>query len=237
MFECVGVPGVLDAIFKGCERGTRIFSAGGPPQGDHVHTMVAKRKGLNIQFGGGPSMTHWNEAFEEVCSGRLDVAPMFGYSVDLAGVPAAIEDARGDGSGPDHRQARLMRVGIVGTGEMGRPLVHRLVSAGHDVAAFVRRDEVRAEVESIGVQCVDTPAHLARGRDVVVVYVYSDEQVRDIVLTEGLGQAMQRQSFLVVHTTGSPSTVETIQERLAARGVGVVDAPGSGGPARWPRAP
>ena len=68
VFECVGVPGVLDAIFKGCERGTRIFSAGGPPQGDHVHTMVAKRKGLNIQFGGGPSMTHWNEAFEEVCS-------------------------------------------------------------------------------------------------------------------------------------------------------------------------
>jgi len=94
VFECVGVPGVLDSIFKGCERGTRIFSAGGPPQGDHMHTMVAKRKGLNIQFGGGPSMTHWNEAFEEVCSGRLDVTPMFGYSVDLDGVPAALDDAR-----------------------------------------------------------------------------------------------------------------------------------------------
>jgi threonine dehydrogenase-like Zn-dependent dehydrogenase len=99
VFECVGVPGVLDAIFKGCERGTRIFSAGGPPQGDHMRTMVAKRKGLNIQFGGGPSMTHWNEAFEEVCSGRLDVAPMFGYTVDLAGVPAAIDEAR-KASGP-----------------------------------------------------------------------------------------------------------------------------------------
>jgi threonine dehydrogenase-like Zn-dependent dehydrogenase len=94
VFECVGVPGVLDSIFKGCERGTRIFSAGGPPQGDHMHTMVAKRKGLNIQFGGGPSMTHWNEAFEEVCSGRLDVTPMFGYSVDLAGVPSALDAAR-----------------------------------------------------------------------------------------------------------------------------------------------
>jgi len=98
-FECVGVPGVLDTIFKGCERGTRIFSAGGPPQGDHLHTMVAKRKGLNIQFGGGPSMTHWNEAFEEVCSGRLDVTPMFGWSVDLEGVPQAIDDAR-DANGP-----------------------------------------------------------------------------------------------------------------------------------------
>jgi threonine dehydrogenase-like Zn-dependent dehydrogenase len=99
VFECVGVPGVLDAIIKGCERGTRIFSAGGPPQGDHLHTMVAKRKGLNIQFGGGPSMTHWNEAFEEVCSGRVDVTPMFGHTVDLDGTPQAIDDAR-DANGP-----------------------------------------------------------------------------------------------------------------------------------------
>ena len=94
VFECVGVPGVLDAIFRGCERGTRIFSAGGPPQGDQLHTMVAKRKGLNVQFGGGPSVTHWNEAFEEVCSGRLDVRPMFGWTVDLTGTPQAIQDAR-----------------------------------------------------------------------------------------------------------------------------------------------
>jgi threonine dehydrogenase-like Zn-dependent dehydrogenase len=93
-FECVGVPGVLDSIVKGCERGTRLYSAGGPPEGDHLHTMVAKRKGLSIQFGGGPSITHWNEAFEEVCSGRLDVAPMFGHTVGLDGVPAALDQAR-----------------------------------------------------------------------------------------------------------------------------------------------
>ncbi|MFC5745669.1 zinc-binding dehydrogenase [Actinomadura rugatobispora] len=99
VFECVGVPGVLDSIIRGCERGTRIFSAGGPPQGDRLHTMVAKRKGLNVQFGGGPSMTHWNEAFEEVCAGRIDVTPMFGRTVDLDGVPQAIEQAR-DANGP-----------------------------------------------------------------------------------------------------------------------------------------
>src|SRR5690349_19891065 len=90
VFECVGVPGVLDTIVQGCERGTRIFSAGGPPEGDHLHTMTAKRKGLNMQFGGGPSIAHWDEAFEEVCSGRLDVGPMYGYQVGLDEVPAAI---------------------------------------------------------------------------------------------------------------------------------------------------
>jgi len=99
VFECVGVPGVLDSIVQGCERGTRIFSAGGPPEGEHLHTMTAKRKGLNMQFGGGPSITHWNEAFEEVCSGRIDVRPMFGYEVGLEGVPGALDAAR-DANGP-----------------------------------------------------------------------------------------------------------------------------------------
>jgi threonine dehydrogenase-like Zn-dependent dehydrogenase len=99
VFECVGIPGVLDAIIKGCERGTRIFSVGGPPEGDHLHTMIAKRKGLNIQFGGGPSPAHWDEAFEAVCSGGLDVTPMLGQIVGLDGVPAALDASR-DANGP-----------------------------------------------------------------------------------------------------------------------------------------
>mgnify|MGYP003784047055 CR=1 FL=1 len=99
VFECVGIPGVLDSIIKGCERGTRIFSAGGSPAGEHLHTMIAKRKGLNMQFGGGPSMTHWNEAFEAVCSGQLDVTPMVGRIVGIDEVPSALDDAR-DANGP-----------------------------------------------------------------------------------------------------------------------------------------
>ncbi|MFD4604667.1 zinc-binding dehydrogenase [Streptomyces sp. NPDC058464] len=101
VFECVGVPGVLDSVIKGCVRGTRIFSVGGPPEGDHLHTLTAKRKGLNIQFGGGPSMAHWVEAFEAVCSGGLDVTPMLAGAgtVGLDEVPAALDAAR-DANGP-----------------------------------------------------------------------------------------------------------------------------------------
>nr|MDT0663649.1 zinc-binding dehydrogenase [Micromonospora sp. DSM 115978] len=99
VFECVGIPGVLNSIIKGCERGTRIFSVGGPPEGDHLNTLTAKRKGLNIQFGGGPLMAHWDEAFEAVCSGGLDVTPMLGQTVGLDEVPAALDAAR-DVNGP-----------------------------------------------------------------------------------------------------------------------------------------
>ncbi|MET8651345.1 zinc-binding dehydrogenase [Nocardia aurea] len=99
VFECVGAPGVLDGIIGGCPRGTRIYSMGGPPGGEHLNTLTAKRKGLNIQFGGGPLPAHWDDAFEAVCSGRLDVTPMLGRTVGLDEVPTALNDAR-DANGP-----------------------------------------------------------------------------------------------------------------------------------------
>lgn len=99
VFECVGVPGVLDSIITGCQRGTRIYSMGGPPGGERLNTLTAKRKGLNIQFGGGPLPEHWDDAFEAVCSGRLDVTPMLGRTVGLDEVPAALDEAR-DAAGP-----------------------------------------------------------------------------------------------------------------------------------------
>lgn len=99
IFECVGVPGVLNNIVRSCDQGARVFSAGGPPEGEHIHTMSCKRKGLNIQFGGGPQKGDWDEAFEEVQSGRLDVTPMAGRIVGLDEMATAIDDAR-DPNGP-----------------------------------------------------------------------------------------------------------------------------------------
>jgi len=120
------------------------------------------------------------------------------------------------------------RVGIVGTGAMGRPVVARLVAAGHHVAAYARRGEARDELAAGGIEVVASLADLGRDRDVVVIYVYSDEEARQVALDDGLVDALAPGAVVVIHTTGSPRTAEAI----AARGVAVVDAPGSGGPAQ-----
>jgi 3-hydroxyisobutyrate dehydrogenase-like beta-hydroxyacid dehydrogenase len=124
-----------------------------------------------------------------------------------------------------------LRVGIVGTGEMGRPLVDRLLRAGHRVAAYARRPDRRADLAEAGVEVVESVPALGRGRDIVLIYVYSDDQVREVAIGDGLVDAMARGSVLVIHTTGSPGTAEVIAARAGPGGVGVVDAPGSGGPA------
>jgi 2-hydroxy-3-oxopropionate reductase len=65
---------------------------------------------------------------------------------------------------------------------------------------------------------------------VVVICLFTDEQVRQICLDDGLLATMSPSSALVVHTTASPRTVEAIAVRAAPHDVDVVDAPVSGGP-------
>ena len=120
----------------------------------------------------------------------------------------------------------MTRVGFVGTGRMGAPMVRRLVDAGHEVRALGRTPDKCEAVRDLGAFAVTEPAAVAEGADAVIVCVFTDEQVRQVCLESGLVAAMAPGAVLVIHTTGSPRTAETI----AAHGAAVVDAPVSGGP-------
>ncbi len=121
-----------------------------------------------------------------------------------------------------------MKVGFIGAERMGRPMVARLVEAGHHVSALGRTAEKRRELEQLGANAVDEVAEAGAQADVVVLCVFTDEQVRQVCLDSTLLATMPSGSALVVHTTASPKTIEAIAGR--ADDVDVVDAPVSGGP-------
>jgi 3-hydroxyisobutyrate dehydrogenase-like beta-hydroxyacid dehydrogenase len=123
-----------------------------------------------------------------------------------------------------------VKVGFIGTGRMGAPMVRRLVDAGHEVTALGRTPEKLAAAAGLGATAVQSPTELARDADAVVVCVFTDEQVRQIVVADDLLGAMRPGSILILHTTGSPRTAEAIAAQAGARGIGVLDAPVSGGP-------
>ncbi len=128
----------------------------------------------------------------------------------------------------EQRVQPVTTVGFVGAGRMGAPMVTRLVEAGHDVAVLGRSSDKRSAAEQLGARPVAEVSAVADGADVVVVCVFTDDQVRQVCLDDGLLDAMSPGSTLVVHTTGSPRTVELLAQR--APGIAVVDAPVSGGP-------
>jgi 3-hydroxyisobutyrate dehydrogenase-like beta-hydroxyacid dehydrogenase len=124
-----------------------------------------------------------------------------------------------------------MRVGFVGAGRMGMPMVSRLVKAGHTVVALGRSPDKRDELAGIGAHAVGEAREVTADADVVAVCVFTDDQVREICLgADALITGMKPGSVLVLHTTGSPRTAEALAEAAAPHRVAVVDAPVSGGP-------
>ena len=111
---------------------------------------------------------------------------------------------------------------------MGAPMVRRLAEAGHEVRALGRTDEKRGAVNELGAHAVTELSAVGDGAEVVVVCVFTDEQVQQICLHSELLSAMPSGAVLVVHTTGSPRTVEMIA--ATSSDIDVVDAPVSGGP-------
>jgi 3-hydroxyisobutyrate dehydrogenase-like beta-hydroxyacid dehydrogenase len=123
-----------------------------------------------------------------------------------------------------------VRVSFVGAGQIGAPMSERLLAAGHDVTVYARRAEVREHFDRAGAHVTDSLPDAALDADIVMVAVYSDEQLAEVALGhQGLVANMPRESILASHTTGSPATIKRIAEAGAEHGVHVVDAPFSGG--------
>jgi 3-hydroxyisobutyrate dehydrogenase-like beta-hydroxyacid dehydrogenase len=122
------------------------------------------------------------------------------------------------------------RVSFVGAGQMGGPMVQRLLDAGVPITVYARRAEVREQFERAGTPVVSELSDAARDADVVIVCVYSDSQVDEVALgADGLIASMAPGAVLALHTTGSPATATRLADAGAPRGVKVVDAPVSGG--------
>ncbi len=103
VFEFVGLTGVLDGIVRDCPPNTHILTGGGAPEGDHISSAVAKKKGVSMLFGGGPQLSDFGRVVDALVAGEIDPDPIIGMAVDLDGVPDAFELAR-RASGP----ARIM---------------------------------------------------------------------------------------------------------------------------------
>lgn len=119
-----------------------------------------------------------------------------------------------------------MRVGFVGAGRMGAPMVRRLTDVGHQVCGLGRTEEKRAAITELGATAASDIAAVAGDADAVVVCVFTDEQVQHVCTD--LTASMTAGTVLILHTTGSPRTAQRIAQ--AAPHIEVIDAPVSGGP-------
>ncbi len=126
-----------------------------------------------------------------------------------------------------------MKVAFLGLGVMGYPMAGHLAAGGHEVTVY-NRTAAKAErwTGEHGGGRAETPAEAARGREIVFACVGDDPSVREVVAGEhGALHGMAEGAIVVDHTTASADIAREMAGALAARGVGFLDAPVSGGQA------
>jgi|BEDMetMinimDraft_2_1075160.scaffolds.fasta_scaffold08239_2 3-hydroxyisobutyrate dehydrogenase-like beta-hydroxyacid dehydrogenase len=120
------------------------------------------------------------------------------------------------------------RIGFIGLGNMGRPMAERLLARGAQLVVCDVRPEAAAPFRGRA-EVVDLPAEVGRLAPIVFASLPTPQAVRTVVLgAGGLAEAEGLDVYVDLSTSGS-QTVQAVAQALAARGVGMLDAPVSGG--------
>ncbi len=123
-----------------------------------------------------------------------------------------------------------MRLGFIGTGNMGNPMAGNLVRAGHQVTVHDLRREAATSLLEMGARWADSPREAAQGSEVVLTSLPVPRDVEAVVLGEdGILEGAAKGTVYVDLSTTSPTVVRRLHEVGAQKGVSVLDAPVSGG--------
>lgn len=119
----------------------------------------------------------------------------------------------------------MTRIAFLGTGLMGSPMAHRLVTAGHDVTVWNRTASKCDPLIRAGAHSATTPADACEGREVVITMV-SDPAALDAVAfgPSGFSQSLSPTTVYIDMSTVGPDFVRSIPARFAA-GQPFLDAP------------
>ncbi|MBV9523331.1 MAG: NAD(P)-dependent oxidoreductase [Alphaproteobacteria bacterium] len=124
------------------------------------------------------------------------------------------------------------RVGFVGVGKMGRPMAERLLAAGYPLV-IADADPTRLAGFGEGATVAATLAELGRMSAMVITMLPDGKAVREVLLGRRNGGdrvlgGLER-ALVIDMSSASPVGTRALGEELARSGIGLIDAPVSGG--------
>jgi len=124
----------------------------------------------------------------------------------------------------------MKKIGVIGLGNMGIGLAQNLIKNGFEVTGFDLSEGRQKLLVNLGGAISSNIGELGKSVDAVFVMVLNGDQVKEVVLGEnGLLHSMQTGTTILVTATINPSEVMELDDPLLEKGIGLIDAPVSGG--------
>lgn len=129
-----------------------------------------------------------------------------------------------------------MKIGLIGTGKMGKAMALRLLEKGHSVSVWNRTPDKLAELRSAGAEVADSPRSLADSVE-VVLSVLTNAKAQQAVFAQpdtGVLAANIAGKLIVDMSTVRPEASLALDKAVSAKGAAFVESPvgGTVGPAR-----
>ncbi|MFX3617636.1 MAG: NAD(P)-dependent oxidoreductase [Sporolactobacillus sp.] len=120
-------------------------------------------------------------------------------------------------------------IGFIGTGVMGRGMIHNLMKKGYSVQVYNRTKSKADELVADGAVWKASPAEATENADVVITMVGYPKDVEAVYFDNGILDHAKEGAYLIDMTTSSPQLAEKIFKAAAEKGLHALDAPVSGG--------
>ena len=120
-----------------------------------------------------------------------------------------------------------MKIGFIGLGNMGTPMVKRLVASGHDITGYDVKESAMAALSEVKMSFSKDILTAAREQDVVITMLPSGEALIKVV--EAIIPVMPKGSCFIDCSTVDINTTRQVATLLKNAAIHVLDAPVSGG--------
>ena len=123
-----------------------------------------------------------------------------------------------------------MKIGFIGLGIMGKPMVKNLIKAGHELYINDRNQETIAELVDLGATAVANGKEAAQAGELVITMLPNSPHVKTVALGEGgIIEGVHEGLVYVDMSSIAPLVSREVHDALAEKGLPMLDAPVSGG--------
>ena len=124
-----------------------------------------------------------------------------------------------------------MHIGFIGLGNMGAPMAHNLLKAGHQLSVFDLNAAAVENLVNAGALPVDSPTAIAQGNaELIITMLPAAPHVKSVYLGEnGLIASSRAGVMLIDCSTIDPHSAREVAKAAAEHGNPMLDAPVSGG--------
>ncbi len=124
-----------------------------------------------------------------------------------------------------------MHIGFIGLGNMGAPMAHNLLKAGHQLSVFDLNAAAVENLVNAGALPVDSPTAIAQGNaELIITMLPAAAHVKSVYLGENGLIAHSRAGMMLIDcSTIDPHSAREVAKAAAEHGNPMLDAPVSGG--------